>query len=487
MSEIAVEALAGVERTLTTLDDVAERAPALNALITANPALREQAGELVHRASPLTGRVVAIKDNIDTADLPTTCGSFALDRTARDAELITRLRAAGSLILGKANLSEWSHFRSDRAPRGWSARGGLTQNPFALDRTAGGSSSGSAALVAAGVVDLAIGTETDASIVEPAAFCGVVGLKPTVGRVAQDGIVPISHSMDTAGPITRTVADAGLLLDVISSTSRDEDGAATTTFAASCEVPAEQMRVGLLVRDYWTDKVPGLDAHVQAVVDVLTRAKVELFDEVRVPNLDVLGASKMQGLVQDCEFQPDLAAYLARRQTPGPRSLEDLIRFNDEHRDLEMAHFGQEAWLACLQAPGVGSIEYREALARIVELGGPQGIDAALRAVGADVLVAPFFGVPWRANVDGGVLCRVSWAADPLTAASTAGYPVMTVPIGMSFGLPVGITLLGTAWSERKMLTIAATIERGLGLELQPDFRPSVSGAAPASVREYSE
>lgn len=487
VNEVAVEALGQVEQTLAALDDVHGRAPSLNALITSNPHLSEQATELDHRRSPLTGRLIAIKDNIDTADLPTTCGSFALDRTASDAGLVARLRQAGSLILGKANLSEWSHFRSGRAPRGWSARGGLTQNPFALDRTAGGSSSGSAALVAAGVVELAIGTETDASIVEPAAFCGVVGLKPTVGRVARDGIVPISHTMDTAGPITRTVEDAGLLLDVISGTHRDEDGETETTFAESCAASPEHLRVGLLSRSYWTDKVPGLDDLVQSVVDVLTEAKVKLIDEVRVPNLEILGGSQLQGLVMNCEFGPDVAAYLARRGTPGPRSLEDLIRFNDEHRDVEMAHFGQEVWLACLEAPSVDSAEYRDAVARIRELGGPQGLDAALRAVGADVFVAPFFGLPWRANVSGGVLCRANWAADPLTAASTAGYPVMTVPIGTSYGLPVGITLLGTAWSERKMLTVAAAIERGLGIDLRPDFRPSVTETAPASVRDYSE
>ncbi|MCO5066709.1 MAG: amidase family protein [Rhizobiaceae bacterium] len=487
MNEMTSEALANVDRATEALQGVAERAPNLRALISSNEKLREEAERVDRGHASLAGRVIVIKDNIDTIDLPTTCGSFALDRTARDADLVVRLRRAGVLTLGKANLSEWSHFRAHRAPRGWSARGGLTQNPFVLDRTAGGSSSGSAALVAAGVVDLAIGTETDASIVEPAAFCGVVGLKPTVGRISQDGIVPISHTMDTAGPITRTVRDAGILLDVISTTMRDERGETTATFATSSAASARGMRVGLLSRDYWTERVPGLDEFVDAVIEVLGASGADIVDELTVPNLDILGQSGLQSLVQKSEFGPDLAAYLAGRGTPGSRSLEDLIRFNNEHPELEMAHFGQEAWLSCLDAPSTESAEYKEAVARIVELGGAHGIDAALRDAAADVLIAPFFGLPWKADVDGGVPSRVSWAADPLTAASTAGYPVMTVPIGSRYGLPVGMTILGTAWSERKMLAVAASIERGLDLYLRPGFLTTVPEEAPASVRDYSE
>jgi amidase len=342
-------AVENVEVALTRLDAVNAKAPGLNALITVNPAIQEEARRVDPRIArrALAGEVVILKDNIDTSDLPTTAGSFALSETppVRDADLVTRLREAGMLVLAKSNLSEWSHFRSNRAPGGWSARGGLGQNPFALDRTQGGSSSGSAAAVAAGIVDYAVGTETDASIIWPASVNGVVGLKPTVQRVSQRGVVPISHSLDVAGPITRTVKGAARVLDIINCNTRNEQGADDTQFVESCDLTrAVQLSVGLLSNVYWAD-FPGLDSMVGDLLRALADRGVRVVDNVSVPNLAALGESKPQRLVELSDFREDIAAYLGDRGTEGPRTLEDLVRFNNENADTELRHFGQELWL----------------------------------------------------------------------------------------------------------------------------------------------
>jgi amidase len=487
-------AVENVEKALERLDAVNKLAPELNALITLNPAIQEQARSLASRTAseernPLEGEVVILKDNIDTSDLATTAGSFALDLTPplRDADLVTRLRQAGMLVLAKANLSEWSHFRSNRAPGGWSARGGLGQNPFALDRTPGGSSSGSAAAVAAGIVDYSIGTETDASIIWPASVNGIVGLKPTVQRVSQRGVVPISHSLDAAGPLTRTVEGAARLLDVISCTARNEQGTSDAPFVDSCDVTAaRRLRVGLLSNAYWAD-FPGLDALVDGVIRALGQCSVAVVDDVAVPNLAKLGESKDQRLVELSDFREDIAAYLGARGTEGPKSLEDLIRFNNENADSELRYFGQELWYEALEAPSTSTQEYQRALERCRQLGGVDGIDLALRESASDALLVPAFGLAIRSNINGGRLSRANWAADPLTAVSTAGYPVMSVPIGLVYGLPAGILIIGTAWSERHLITLGHAIEQTLGLDLRPQFNPTIEDGAPDQVRDASE
>ncbi len=464
-----------VTALLRRIDEVDRSGPTLRSVIRTDPEAVATASRLDdERAAgrtrgPLHGVPVLVKDNVDTAGaLGTTAGSLALCDAgpAADAPLVTRLRAAGALVLGKANLSEWANFRSTGSSSGWSAVGGLSVNPYALDRSAGGSSSGSAAAVAAGLAPVAVGTETDGSIVCPAALCGVVGLKPTVGLVEGAGIVPISHSQDTAGPMARTVWDAAMLLDVLAVRPRDD------AFTASCRPDGLRgARIGVPRRGLWGYSRAADDLAEEAVRLLAAQGAV-LVDPADLPSMEELAASEAETTVLDTEFKADLEAYLATRGPGSPRTLAEVMAFNEAHADAELVHFGQERFEQALHAGGLDDPAYREALETCRRLGRTDGIDAALGAHDLDALVMPAYPPAWKIDLVNGD--QVPGGCPQ--AAAVAGYPVLTVPCGTAAGLPVGLAFMGTAWSEPTLIRLAYAYEQALGLRLRPSFRAPQAG-----------
>ncbi|MER7244337.1 amidase [Kribbella sp. NPDC000426] len=426
--------------------------PLVNAICTPNPAALTEAARLDterdngHVRGPLHGVPVLVKDNIDTADLPTTAGSLALadqPPPPDDAPLVRRLRDAGCVILGKTNLSEWANFRGAASSSGWSAYGGLTRNPHALNRSAGGSSSGSGAAVAAGLADYAIGTETNGSIVCPAALNGIVGLKPTVGLIPQQGIVPISHSQDTAGPMTRTVTQAAALLSVLTGNQTD--------YTEHCRgTDLSNMRIGVPRGPLWGYST-GLDQATEHALEILSSCGATLVDHLSLPTP---GGDEDQLQVLSHELKVDLAAYLATRVPGGPRTLDDLIAFNKEHADVELQWFGQELFERAATTEGLSSPVY--VAARLTALrAGRDGIDDLLRDNQLDALVSPSYSPAWAIDLVNGdhVLGGSS------SHAALAGYPLLSIPSGMVSGLPVGITFSGTARSEVTLIRLAHAFE----------------------------
>jgi amidase len=417
---------------------------------------------------PLHGVPVLIKDNIEAVGLPCSAGSLALaNRTVtRDAPLVARLREAGLVVLGATNLSEWANIRSSRSTSGWSAVGGLTGNPWALDRSAGGSSSGSGAAVAGGLAPLAIGTETDGSITCPSSLTGCVGLKPTVGLVPTSGIVPISGSQDAPGPMSRTVHDAALLLDALTGDSR---------YAVACGT-ASLADVRLAVADEWRSGHPATDALFEVTLDKL-RDHGATATSVTVPDPELFGADELVVLLS--ELQTDLDAYLAKRPGGGTTSLAEVVAFNEEHATEELAHFGQEHFEGALATGGRAASEYVEARARNLE----QVLGGCLEPLFAgesapDVLIAPAYAPAWKSdlvNGDGSIGGGVASAAP-----SIAGWPVLCVPMGLVDGLPVGLVLIGQALSEPKLLAVGHAIESALDLRasgaLSPTWRTPARG-----------
>ena len=426
--------------------------PLVNAICTPNPAALTEAARLDterdngHVRGPLHGVPVLVKDNVDTADLPTTAGSLALadqPPPPDDAPLVRRLRDAGCVILGKTNLSEWANFRGAASSSGWSAYGGLTRNPYALNRSAGGSSSGSGAAVAAGLAEYAIGTETNGSIVCPAALNGIVGLKPTVGLIPQQGIVPISHSQDTAGPMTRTVTQAAALLSVLTGNQTD--------YTENCRgTDLSNVRIGVPRGPLWGYST-GLDQVTEHALDILSSCGATLVDHLSLPTP---GGDEDQLQVLSHELKVDLAAYLATRVPGGPRTLDDLIAFNKEHADVELQWFGQELFERAATTDGLSSPVY--VAARLTALrAGRDGIDDLLRDNQLDALVSPSYSPAWAIDLVNGdhVLGGSS------SHAALAGYPLLSMPSGMVSGLPVGITFSGTARSEVTLIRLAHAFE----------------------------
>ncbi|WP_430390844.1 amidase [Dyella sp. 20L07] len=480
---------------LERIEHIDQSGPSLRAVIETNPDALELARKLDKQRtktkdrSPLYGIPILLKDNIDTGDkMLTTAGSLALtDAPApRDAGLVERLRSHGALILGKTNLSEWANFRSNHASSGWSGRGGQTRNPYALDRNPCGSSAGSGAAVAAGLATVAIGTETDGSILCPAAANGLVGIKPTLGLVSRSGIVPISHSQDTAGPMARSVADAAAVLSVIAGrdsrdpATADADRHATdyTRFLDSNGLRGK--RIGV-VREL-AGAEPNADRILDQSIALMKAQGAIIIDPVDIPHLRQLGDPEMTVLLY--EFKHDLNNYLATRTGLKVKTLADLIAFNQHEASREMPWFGQELFEQAQAKGPLSDDAYTSALAKAKQLSGPDGIDAALQAHHLDALLAPSWGPTF---VTDPVLGDHVVSGDPTVGgvsqpAAMAGYPSITVPAGFAHDLPVGIVFFGTQWSEPTLIEIAYGFEQHANAWQPPTFLGTVGGKpVPAS------
>jgi len=472
---------------LARIEAIDRAGPALRSVIEVNPEAHDIAAVLDaeqaagSRRGPLHGIPVLLKDNIDTDDqLRTTAGSLALlqGRPKRDAFVAAQLRRAGAVILGKANLSEWANFRSTRSSSGWSARGGQALNPYALDRTPCGSSSGSATAVAANLAAGSVGTETDGSILCPAAMSGVVGIKPTVGLTSRSGVIPVSHSQDTVGPFGRTVADAALLLGALAGIDpRDPATAASHGRAAadySVFLDAEGLRgarLGVPRTLYFGYSAPA-DAAAEQALRVIREAGATLVDPADIPTARLMKESRGELEVLLYECKAGLNAYLAQR---GPEdavhSLEELIEFNRVHAAEEMPYFGQET-LEMAQAKGPLSEQaYRETLETNRRLSRQEGIDAVLDEHRLDALVLPTSGVPWKIDHLCGDHHGGGSSSHP---AALAGYPAITVPAGWYQGLPLGITFLGRAFSEPVLIKLAHAYEQATHCRRVPTYPATV-------------
>jgi amidase len=426
---------------------------------------------------PLHGIPVLIKDNIGTADkMQTTAGSLALVGAvpSRDAFVVERLRAAGAVILGKTNLSEWANFRSTHSSSGWSGRGGQCRNPYALDRTPSGSSSGSGAATAANFCAVSVGTETDGSIVSPSAASSLVGLKPTLGLVSRSGIIPLSHSQDTAGPMTRTVADAAALLGVLAGI----DSADAVTASSKGHAHADYTRFldpnGLkgarigVPRERFFGYHPATDALVAQALELMKAQGAVIVDEAHIPTASKMDEPEMEVLLY--EFKADIEAYLAGLgEKTRLKTLADLIRFNEEHRDTELPWFGQELFLQAQAKGPLTDKKYLKALAACRKLSREQGIDAVMAKHKLDALVAPTQAPPGLIDLVNGD----HWLGSSSSPAAVAGYPSITVPAGYVAGLPVGVSFIGRAWSEPVLLRLAFAYEQASKHRRPPTFAPT--------------
>ncbi|AJP74002.1 amidase [Sphingomonas hengshuiensis] len=474
-----IERIRTIDRAGPTLRSVIAVTPDALAQAAASDK-RRKAGTLL---GPLDGVPVLIKDNIETRELPTTAGSLALaaNDTKRDAPVVALLRAQGAVILGKTNLSEWANIRSNNSMSGWSAVGGLVKNPYALDRSACGSSSGSGAAVAASLAAVAVGTETDGSVVCPASMNGLVGLKPTLGLVSRTHVVPISHSQDTPGPMGRSVKDVALLFaamigsDPADAATKGADGYRRDYAAGLRGDALKGMRVG-----YWRPEMEApLGAAFDKALDVLRGAGAILV-EVKMPELKGLGEA--ESVVLYTELKADLAAYLAT--TPAAvtvRTLADVIAFNDAHADAEMPFFGQETFLKSEKLKGLDDPEYLGARAKSLRLAGVEGIDAMLKTGDVRLLVTPTYGTPWLSDPAHGDQFTGPSASE-LPAVS--GYPHLTVPMGLVEGLPAGLSFIGTAYSDGLLLGAGYAYEQASHARVVPRYLPSApADLGPRAIR----
>ena len=461
------------------INSIDRAGPHLNALIETNPDAAKLAGTLQSsgdRTQLLFGVPILIKDNIDTADaMQTTAGSLALlgSKPPRDAFIVSRLRQAGALLLGKTNLSEWANFRSARSTSGWSGRGGQTLNPYALNRNPCGSSSGSGAAIAADLAVAAVGTETDGSIVCPSSANGLVGIKPTVGLVSRSGIIPISASQDTAGPMARSVTDAATLLTVLA--GFDPADPATAPMQSRPALDYRQflkidslkgVRIGVMRQNAgFSDKV---DALLERAIATLRAQGAVVLDPDNIPTQGQFDSQEQTVLLY--EFKDGLNRYLAQRGA-NPRTLAELIAYNNGEWAREMPIFGQEL-LVSAQAKGpLSTPEYVEARDRAKRLAGVDGIDAALRKDNLDVLIAPTTGPAWTTDWVNG---DHSVGGGASSAPAVAGYPHLTVPMGFIHGLPVGLSFVASAWSEPKLIAYGYAFEQATHARQPPHFTPRI-------------
>ena len=466
------------EAYLARIAAMDKRGPAVNAVIELNPRAVADAEALdAERKAgkvrgPLHGLPVLLKDNIDVAGLVNSAGSLALadHRPAADAFIAARLRAAGAVILGKTNLSEWANFRSTRSSSGWSSRGGQTKNPYALDRNPCGSSSGTGTAIASSFAAVGIGTETDGSILCPASVAGLVGLKPTVGLVSRTGIIPISISQDTAGPMTRTVTDAALLLGAIAAVDpADPAGPAASGrivdyLAGLTPGALAGKRLGLLRQGMGYH--PEVDALMTTAVGALRAAGATVVD-VTVPTYDAWSRAEFDVLLY--EFKDGLNAYLAKSGSPHA-SLAALIAWNTANRDRAMPFFGQEIFEQAQAKGPLTDAVYLKAKADARRLAGAQGLVATLDGGKLDALIAPAMAPAWPTDhVLGDHFVGAGYGM-----AAVAGTPSLTVPMGDVQGLPVGIAFMGRAYSEAELLALGFAFEQKTKARRAPTYRPSV-------------
>ncbi len=432
-----------------------------------------KAGKLL---GPLHGIPVMIKDNIDTGDrMQTTAGSMALEghHAAEDASLVARLREAGAVLLGKTNLSEWANFRSDMSSSGWSGRGGQVRNPWCLDRSPCGSSSGTAVAVSANLCTIGIGTETNGSIVCPSGVCGIVGIKPTLGLWSRRGIIPIAHSQDTAGPMCRSVADAAILLGALAGFD-DQDG---ETHIPRGEIFADYTpfldvnglkgaRIGI-VREMLGFH-PAVDELFGQAVELLKSSGAEIIDNISFPKGREAGAASYQVLLY--EFKADLNAYLASHPTAPVKTLAEIIAFNDSNREKEMPWFGQDIFLAAEAKGDLTTPEYLESLAKSKKGWGTHGIDSVMAEHHLDAIIAATNGPAWTIDSVNGD----HFSGSSSSPAAISGYPNITVPMGFVHGLPVGISFFGKGWSEPRLISMAYAFEQATLHRKAPEFRKSL-------------
>ena len=471
------------EKYIARIEAVDRGGPALRSVLEINPdalAIADRLDTERRSRGPrglLHGIPVLLKDNIATADrMMSTAGSLALAGVTppKDAFIVGQLRDAGAVILGKTNLSEWANFRSTHSTSGWSGRGGQTKNPYALDRNPSGSSSGSGAAVAASLVAVAVGTETDGSIVSPSSNNGLVGIKPTLGLLSRSGIVPIAHSQDTAGPMTRTVADAAALLGAMAGAdpddlaTRDANRKGLRDYTRSLDRDGlKGARIGV-VRNRLFGYSVAADQIANAAIAVMKAQGAVIVDPANIPTLGQFDSSEFDVLLY--EFKADLNKYLTWLGAASPvHSLTDVIAFNASHADQEMPFFGQEILLQADQKKGLADPKYLAALAKNRRLSRAMGIDLVMAKDRLDALVAPTGGPAWLTDPVNGDSGTAN-APGPSTVTSVAGYPHITVPAGFAHGLPVGVSFFGRAWSEPTLIRIAYAYEQTTKHRRPPTF-----------------
>ena len=480
-----LSALSLAEKYLARIEQVDRHGPAVNSVIEVNPEALPLAEALDRERrskgsrGPLHGIPVLIKDNIDTADrMQTTAGSMALlgSHPAQDSFVAQKLREAGAIILGKTNLSEWANIRSSHSVSGWSGRGGLTKNPYALDRNPCGSSSGSGAAVSANFCALAVGTETDGSVVCPSSANGIVGIKPTLGMISRAGIIPIAHSQDTAGPMARTVRDAAILLNALAGVDPGDGATAESKGKISADYTRfldanglRGARIGV-ARKYFgfSDSVDDL---MNGVMEEMKRQGAVLVDPADLDSHGKFDDSEFTVLLY--ELKADLNAYLAGRPDASVHSLKDIIDFNERNKDKEMPYFAQDIFIKAEAKGPLTSKEYLDALEANHRLSRAEGIDGVMDKFHLDAIMAPTGSPAWLTDLVNGDHS----GGGSSNAAAVAGYPDITVPAGFIAGLPVGVSLFGRAWSEPVLLKIAYGFEQAIKARKPPRFLPTVENA----------
>ena len=472
------------EQYLERIDSLDKKGPALRHVLETNPDALAIADALDRERAtrgsrgPLHGIPILLKDNIDTGDrMTTTAGSLALEGSIapRDAFIARKLRDAGAILLGKTNLSEWANFRSTHSSSGWSGRGGQGKNPYVLDRNPCGSSSGTGGGISANYATAGIGTETDGSVVCPSSINGLVGIKPTLGLLSRSGIIPIAHSQDTAGPMTRTVADAALLLSILAgvdpsdSASLASKGQTRIDYTRSLDPNGLRgARIGIARKKFFGFN-DAVDKLMTDAIDVMKKLGAVIVDPADLPTAGTFDDSEFEVLLY--EFKADLNKYLAGLpSTVKVRSLKDIIDFNESNRAREMPYFGQEIMIMAEKKGPLTEKKYRDALAKDRLKSRTQGIDAVMKKYRLDAIVGPTSNPAWPTDLVNGD----HFTGGTSTPAAVAGYPHVTVPGGFVSGLPVGVSFYGRAWSEPKLIRIAYAYEQATHHRRPPRFLPTL-------------